>query len=350
VAIHRRVRDPDAVGGIGYSGRLRILITGAAGFIGSHLCESLVARGDDLDNFDGFYPRAIKQRNLDGLRAGGAAAPTEPGRAGSFSFVEGDIRRPAELDVALALAKPAVVVHLAALAGVRPSIADPGRYAEVNLLGTQNLLAACAAHGVSRLAFASSSSVYGLDSQVPFRESDPCVRPLSPYAATKRSGELLAFTAHHLNGLGVTNLRFFTVYGPRQRPDLAIHKFTRLLSSAKPIELYGDGGTSRDYTWIDDIVDGCVAAVDQLSADGVGGYRTYNLGGSQATTLLTLVELIARELGRAPEIVWLPEQPGDMKRTLADVTLAGHELGYRPRVAIEDGIKRFVDWYRHANL
>jgi UDP-glucuronate 4-epimerase len=328
-----------------------VLVTGAAGFIGSHLSQRLAARGDvvtGFDNFDDLYAREIKQRNLDELRAGLATRPagTDSGR---FRFVEGDIGNPDELSVVFGAERPEVVVHLAALAGVRPSIANPARYADVNVTGSQRVLDACKAHGVTRLAFASSSSVYGIDSNVPFRESDPCLRPVSPYAATKRAGELINFTAHHLTGTGVTNLRFFTVYGPRQRPDLAIHKFTRLLSAGAPIELYGDGSTSRDYTWIDDIIDGCMAAVDQLAADGTARYRTYNLGGSQTTTLLELVELISQELGTRPEIVWLPEQPGDMTRTLADVTLSGRDLGYRPRVPIDQGIKRFIDWYRHTN-
>ena len=234
---------------------MRILVTGAAGFIGSHLSERLARRGDvvtGFDNFDAFYPRDVKERNLRELAAALGAAPAGPGR---FTFVEGDIRRPEDLATVFAGARPELVVHLAALAGVRPSIAEPARYADVNVTGTQHVLAACQAHGVTRVAFASSSSVYGLDSEVPFRESDPCLHPVSPYAATKRAGELINFTAHHLTGLGVTNLRFFTVYGPRQRPDLAIHKFTRLISSGKPIELFGDGSTSRDYTWVDDIVD-----------------------------------------------------------------------------------------------
>ena len=345
---------PDDGGAFGYLVGVRILVTGAAGFIGSHLCQRLAARGDHvtgLDNFDGFYARGIKERNLDEVRtavnAEAASVATGPSDA-RFSFIEGDIRRPEDLASAFAASRPEMVMHLAALAGVRPSIADPARYADVNVTGTQHVISACQASGVRRLIFASSSSVYGLDSTVPFRESDPCVHPLSPYAATKRAGELATFTAHHLTGLGVTNLRFFTVYGPRQRPDLAIHKFTRLILGDHPIELYGDGGTSRDYTWIDDIVDGCVAAVDQLAADTAGKYRIYNLGGSQTTTLRALVDLISSEVGRRPEIVWLPEQPGDMRRTLADVTLPGRELGYAPRVSIAEGIKRFVAWYRGA--
>jgi UDP-glucuronate 4-epimerase len=314
---------------------MRILVTGAAGFIGSHLCERLCARGDDVvgfDNFDPFYPRDVKQRNL----AGPAGSPR-------FAFVEGDLRADADLARAFAAAPPDAVVHLAALAGVRPSLLDPARYADVNVVGTQRLAVACRAAGVARFVFASSSSVYGLDSVVPFKESDPCLRPVSPYASTKRAGELLLFTAHHLDGLAVTCLRFFTVYGPRQRPDLAIHKFARHISEGKPIELYGDGSTSRDYTFIDDIVDGVVAAIDEQGG-GPSAYRIYNLGGSRTTTLLRLVELLSDALGKRPIVEWRPEQPGDMKRTLADVTLAGRALGYAPRIPIEDGIARFVRW------
>jgi UDP-glucuronate 4-epimerase len=336
---------------LGYSDVLRVLVTGAAGFIGSHLCQRLSARGDEVtgfDNFDDFYPRDTKLRNLEELREGLPASPVGE-RPARFRFVEGDIRKPQDLATVFAAERPQMVVHLAALAGVRPSIVDPVRYADVNVTGSQCVLDACHAKGVTRLAFASSSSVYGMECAVPFRESDPCLKPVSPYAATKRAGELVNFTAHHLHGIGITNLRFFTVYGPRQRPDLAIYKFTRLLSAGDPIELYGDGSTSRDYTWIDDIVDGCVAAVDQLAADGTPHYRTYNLGGSQTTTLLKLVELISRELGMRPRIIWLPPQPGDMIRTLADVTLSGRDLSYRPRVPIEEGIPHFIEWYRRTS-
>jgi len=317
---------------------MRILLTGSAGFIGSHLAERLCARGDQvvgLDNFDAFYPRAVKERNLAGLRA-------RP----EFRFIEGDITSSDDLSRAFAEARPDAVVHLAALAGVRPSIADPLRYGEVNVAGTSRVLDACSKNQVTRMVFASSSSVYGVDSAVPFRESDSCGKPASPYAATKRAGELCAFTAHHLQSLDVTCLRFFTVYGPRQRPDLAIHKFTRLIDAGKPIELYGDGSTSRDYTWVDDIVDGIVASIDEQARARVPGYRIYNLGGSRTTPLIRLVELISQSLGKKPVIEWRPEQPGDMRRTLADVTLSGTNLGYAPRVAIEDGIARFVSWFK----
>lgn len=312
-----------------------ILITGAAGFIGSHLAERLCARGDEvvgIDNFDPFYGRAVKEANLATLR-----------RGPRFSLVEGDIRDAAALEGAFAQRRPDLVVHLAALAGVRPSLADPARYADVNVTGTQRVIDAAAGHGVRRLVFASSSSVYGLDSEPPFKESDPCLKPVSPYASTKRAGELLLFTAHHLNALDVTCLRFFTVFGPRQRPDLAIHKFARLIAAGQPIELYGDGSSSRDYTFIDDIVDGVVAAVDEATGAGPG-YRIYNLGGSRTTTLLQLVDLLGKALGKTPRVEWRPEQPGDMQRTLADLTLSTRALGYAPHVTMEDGIRQFVGW------
>jgi UDP-glucuronate 4-epimerase len=323
---------------------MRVLVTGAAGFIGSHLAERLVARGDDvvgLDNFDAFYARAVKESNLAPL----AASPR-------FSLVEGDVRAAADLARAFGAARADVVVHLAALAGVRPSLADPARYADVNVLGTVRLTEAARAHGVGRVVFASSSSVYGADSEPPFKESDPCLRPLSPYASTKRAGELGLYTAHHLYGLDVTCLRFFTVYGPRQRPDLAIHKFARLILAGAPLELFGDGSTSRDYTWIDDVIDGVVAAVDKSGAPerGAPAFRIYNLGGSRTTTLLGLVERLSEALGRKAVIDWRPEQPGDMTRTLADLTLVGRDLGYAPRVAIDEGITRFAAWVKQTGL
>jgi UDP-glucuronate 4-epimerase len=319
---------------------MRIIVTGAAGFIGSHLAERLCARGDEvvgLDNFDSFYPRAAKEHGLHALR-------TSP----RFSLIEGDVRAPGDLDRALSGGPADAVIHLAALAGVQPSLAEPARYADVNVTGTIRVAEACRARGVHRLLFASSSSVYGLDSATPFKESDPCLHPVSPYAATKRAGELALFTAHHLHRLDVTCLRFFTVYGPRQRPDLAIHKFARLISAGQPIQLYGDGSTSRDYTWIDDILDGVVAALDeqQRAPAPAPGFRIYNLGGSRATTLRRLVDLISAALGKTPVIEWRPEQPGDMKHTMADVSLAGRALGYAPRTPIEAGIARFVDWFK----
>ena len=321
---------------------MKVLLTGAAGFIGSHLASRLCGRGDrvtGLDNFDPFYPREVKERNLADLLA-----------RKDFQLVEGDITDPHDVDQAFDVAGQVdTVVHLAALAGVRPSIASPGRYWNVNVNGTLHLLHACRERGVKSIVFASSSSVYGMDSDVPFLESDPCSRPLSPYAATKRAGELMAFNHHHLYGAAVTCLRFFTVYGPRQRPDLAIHKFTRLIATGKPIELFGDGSTSRDYTWIDDIVDGVVASIDQQARDTRNAYRIYNLGGSHPTSLKELVDRIQAALGMQATITWKPEEPGDMKHTLADVDLAQSDLGYSPKVSIAAGIPRFVEWWRSAN-
>lgn len=322
---------------------MRVFLTGAAGFIGSHLAERLLARGDEVvgfDNFDPFYPRKVKERNLAGLR----------GRAG-FSLIEGDLVAAGDLARALTAAgKVDLVVHLAALAGVRPSLEQPARYAEVNVTGTLNLFEEARRRGVKKVVFASSSSVYGLHSDVPFKESDRCAHPMSPYAATKRAGELHAFTEHHVHGTGVTCLRFFTVYGPRQRPDLAIHKFTRAIATGQTLELYGDGSTSRDYTWIDDILDGVVAAIDQLVRDRAARYRIYNLGGARTTTLRRLVDGIADALGKTPEISWKPEQPGDMKHTFADLTLARAELGYAPKVDIATGLPAFVRWWLEANV
>jgi UDP-glucuronate 4-epimerase len=321
---------------------MKILLTGAAGFIGSHLAERLCGRGDGVtgfDNFDPFYPREVKERNLAGL------LPRK-----DFQLVEGDLTDPHDVDQAFDVAGPVdAVVHLAALAGVRPSIANPGRYWNVNVNGTLHLLHACRERNVRRVVFASSSSVYGLDSDVPFSEFDPCGHPMSPYAATKRAGELMAFNHHHLYGASVTCLRFFTVYGPRQRPDLAIHKFTRLIAAGRPVQLFGDGTTSRDYTWIDDILDGVVAAIDQQVRDPRTAYRIYNLGGSRPTTLRELVDRIQAALGKQAVIESRPEEPGDMKHTLADVDLARGDLGYSPKVSIDSGIPRFVDWWRSAN-
>jgi UDP-glucuronate 4-epimerase len=321
---------------------MHILLTGAAGFIGSNLAERLCDRGDRVtgfDNFDPFYPREVKGRNLAELRA-----------RKEFKLVEGDLMDPSAIDHAFEVAGQVdAVVHLAALAGVQPSIANPGRTWNVNVNGTLHLLSACRARAVKRIVFASSSSVYGMDSDVPFSEDDPCSRPLSPYAATKRAGELMAFNHHHLYGAAVTCLRFFTVYGPRQRPDLAIHKFTRLIAAGQPIELFGDGTTSRDYTWIDDILDGVVAAVDQQAYDTRTAYRIFNLGGSRPTSLKELVDHISAALGKQAVILWKPEQPGDMKHTLADVALAHSDLGYSPKVSITAGIPRFVSWWRSVN-
>jgi UDP-glucuronate 4-epimerase len=314
---------------------MRLLITGVAGFIGSHLARRLADRGDTLVGLDDFdetlYPASLHRRNLATV-------------ADRLRFVEGDILDGGLVEK-LVGDKPDVVVHLGALAGVRPSIAQPKRYQRVNIEGTLNLLEACRAAGVKRFVFASSSSVYGARSNVPFRESDPADRPASPYAATKRAGELLCANYTYLHGISTTALRFFTVYGPRQRPEMAIHKFAHLIHTGQPVPLFGDGSTARDYTYVDDIVDGIVAAIDRCEG---GEYRVYNLGGSRTTTLARLVELIEQNLGKKAIIERHPDQPGDVPITFADVTLAGKELGYSPRMPIEDGIARFCAWYQES--
>ena len=312
---------------------MRILVTGVAGFIGSHLAARLAARGDTLvgvDNFDEtLYPAALHGRNLALV-------------ADRVDFHEGDFLDAALVDKLFAT-PPDVVVHLGALAGVRPSLQQPKRYQRVNIEGTLNLLEACRVHGVRRFVFASSSSVYGAHNEVPFRERDPAVRPASPYAASKRAGELFCSTYSDLYGIATTALRFFTVYGPRQRPEMAIHKFARLIAGGKPVPFFGDGSSARDYTYIDDIIDGVVAAVDRCSG---GQHRVYNLGGSRTTTLARLVELLEAGVGKKAILDRQPDQPGDVPITYADVSHAAAELGYAPRIPIEEGIARFCAWLK----
>ncbi len=311
----------------------RILVTGAAGFIGSTLVDRLLARGDavtGLDDFDPFYDPAIKRRNL----ASASASPR-------FKLLEVDLRDRAAMAAALAAERPDVVVHLAAQAGVRPSIAKPQLYVDVNVTGTLHLLEAMTAAGCKRLVYGSTSSVYGAGSKPPFKEDDVADRPISPYAATKRAAELLCATWHALHGLRVTVLRFFTVYGPRQRPEMAIHKFARLMLAGQPIPRFGDGSTVRDYTYVDDILDGVVRAVDRDD-----GFDVFNLGESQTYSLDQLVALLAQELGVAPKIEKLPDQAGDVPATCADITKARRVLGYDPRVALPEGIRRFAQWLR----
>jgi UDP-glucuronate 4-epimerase len=312
----------------------RVLVTGAVGFIGGHTCRALLQEGREvvgLDNFDPFYDRRIKEGALAKLRE-------ERG----FSFAEGDIRD--ESLLCELLDGVDVVVHLAARAGVRPSIEDPGLYASVNVEGTVRLLEACRSRDVRRFVFGSSSSVYGDTSEPPFREDAPALDPVSPYAATKRAGELLCQVYHHLFGMRIASLRFFTVYGPRQRPDLAIHRFTRLLAEGTPIQQFGDGSSERDYTHIDDILKGVSGAVS-WTADDEPAHEVFNLGESRTVRLDHLIRLISDALGVAPEIEYLPMQPGDVQRTHADISKARAVLGYDPQVAIEDGITRFVTWY-----
>ena len=317
----------------------RVLLTGAAGFIGSHVAECLVARGDEvvgLDNFDPFYPRAVKEANVAALR-----------RAPRFRLVEGDIRD--AKTVGPLVTPETVVVHLAARAGVRPSLEDPAGYASVNIEGTAVLLEAVRRAGARRFVFGGSSSVYGDTAPVPFSEDWPALLPISPYAATKRAGELLCATFAQLYGLRIMALRFFTVYGPRQRPDLAIHKFTRLIAEGRPVPFYGDGSSERDYTYIDDIVGGVRAAVDWTAAAPASALEIVNLGEARTTSLDALVALIARAVGKEARLERLPAQPGDVRRTCADVRKAGRVLGYRPATTVEDGIPRFVRWFKEAH-
>lgn len=316
---------------------MSILVTGAAGFIGSHLVEHLLARGErviGLDNFDPFYSPHEKRNNL-------SLASQSPG----FRLIEADCSDLSGIERALGDEEISLIVHLAAKAGVRPSIADPIAYANANLLGTQSLLELARRRGLRRFVFASSSSVYGNNPKVPFSEDDPVDHPISPYAATKRAGELLCHTYHHLHGLSIIALRFFTVYGPRQRPDLAIRKFATLMLRGEPIPFYGDGSTERDYTWIDDIIQGVLAAIDRTAREP-HEFRIINLGESQTTTLSRLVELIGEALGVDPILNRLPLQPGDVQRTFADISRARELLGYHPTTPVESGIPRFVEWIR----
>jgi len=313
-----------------------ILITGGAGFIGSHLCRRLLARGDEvtvLDDFNDYYDPAAKRANVEALL----------GRD-DFHLVEDDIRNEQGVNDLFRRGRFDGVVHLAARAGVRPSLEQPILYEDVNCIGTLRLLEAARRHGPEVFIFGSSSSVYGINTKVPFSEDDPVNQPISPYATTKRAGELLCFNYHHLYGLKTSCLRFFTVYGPRQRPEMAIHKFTRLLASGGRIPMFGDGSSRRDYTYIDDIVGGVVAALDARF-----GFEILNLGGAETTSLRDLIRWIAEELEVDPSIEYLPDQPGDVPLTNADVSKAHRLLGYTPRTDIREGIKRFVEWYRLNN-
>jgi UDP-glucuronate 4-epimerase len=316
----------------------RVLVTGAAGFIGSHLVEALARRGDEvigIDNFDPFYARATKERNL-----------TEVGSHPGFCFHEQDM-----LDVGALrreLTAETVLVHLAAKAGVRPSLADPVGYARANLTGTAAVLEAARQAGVSRIVYGSSSSVYGDDTPVPFREDAVAVHPVSPYAATKRAGELLLSSVAAIYRFRVASLRFFTVYGPRQRPDLAIHAFTRKMVEGETITLFGDGTQSRDYTYSDDIVAGVIAAIGWTDTAPVG-LEQFNLGGNRSVPTGAMVAEIAGALGIEPKIEWAPMQPGDVQRTAADLTKAGAALGYAPHTSFPEGIRRFVAWFRRVH-
>lgn len=312
---------------------MRYLITGAAGFIGSHLGERLLGRGGEvvgIDNFNDFYDPSLKRANARLLEA-----------HKGFRLIEADIRDRDAVMQATAMLKPDVIVHLAAMAGVRPSIANPKLYTEVNLDGTVNLLDSAVANGTKRFIFASSSSVYGNNEKTPFSEDDPVDHPISPYAATKRAGELLCHTYHHLHDLPIACLRFFTVFGPRQRPDLAIGKFCRLVDAGEPIPMFGDGSTSRDYTFIADIVDGITASIDRIDARG---YRIWNLGGNHPVSLKQMIDTVAAVVGKPAQIEQQPMQPGDVERTYADLTRSKAELNYHPQTSFAAGVAKQWAW------
>ncbi len=312
---------------------MNFLVTGGAGFIGSHVCERLLCSGHAVwafDDLNGFYDPRLKQRNLRDIQSLGRP----------FEFVRGDLTDRAALDALLGRAKFDQVVHLAARAGVRPSLEEPALYQRVNVEGTVNLLEAARLNRVRKVILASSSSVYGVNAKVPFAESDPIFSAISPYAASKLACEALGHVYHHVYGMDVVMLRFFTVYGPRQRPDLAIHKFARLISAGRPIPVFGDGSAARDYTYTDDILDGVMACTQKEF-----GFEIFNLGESQTVRLDRLVELLESALGKNAIIDRQPVQPGDVPLTCADISKARAKLGYNPKVKIEQGISLFVDWF-----
>lgn len=311
-----------------------ILVTGGAGFIGSHLCEHLLREEHHVicfDNFDSFYDPNIKIKNVEGIRK---KFPNQ------FELFTGDIRNHDHFADAFKKNRIDLIVHLAARAGVRPSIEQPLLYQDVNIRGTIVLLEVCKEYGVKDFIFASSSSVYGENQRVPFSEDDLDIQPISPYGATKRAGELLCYSYHHLYGMNIACLRIFTAYGPRQRPEMAIHKFTRLIDRGEKISIYGDGSSRRDYTYIDDLIEGMLTVIHHNR-----GFEIYNLGESQTTPLRKLVQLIEEALGKKANVEMVELQPGDVSITYANITRAKQRLGYHPKIDIKEGIKRFVEWY-----
>lgn len=314
----------------------RIVVTGCAGFIGSHLTERLLGEGYEvigIDNFSSFYPRKIKERNLSSFIDNDF-----------FTFHEVDLRNKEALFEAVN-EDFSLVAHLAAKAGVRPSIKDPEAYIDVNIRGTNNLLELMRAHNCNKLFFASSSSIYGNRKEVPFREDSLNEKPISPYAFTKRSCELMNYTYHHLYGMDVLNARFFTVFGPRQRPDLAIHKFVKLVLNDEAIPMFGNGDTSRDYTYIDDIIDGVMKSINYLQTHN-RVFETINLGNNHPVELRELIEMIFRLTGKEGRIEKLPSQEGDVDITYADISKASQLVGYQPKTSIEQGISNFISWYK----
>jgi len=316
-----------------------ILVTGGAGFIGSHLAEKLLAAGNRvaiLDNFSDFYDPALKRKNAESVaRAGG-------------EIVEGDFRDSSAMIKLMNHLQPHTVVHLGACAGVIPSVKDPVLYAETNVLGTTILLDAATRVDTEKFILASSSSVYGNNRKVPFAEADPVTEPISPYAASKRSCELIAHAFSHLHHLAISALRFFTVFGPRQRPDLAINLFMRKIAAGEPITMFGDGSMSRDYTYIDDIISGTMAAISDCGKKKL--FRIYNLGGNSPVRLDDLIREIERVVGREAIIIKEPERPGDVKQTYADLTRSREELGFAPQTPLKDGLQQQWLWMQQSGM
>jgi UDP-glucuronate 4-epimerase len=311
---------------------MNFLVTGGAGFIGSHVCEQLLQDGHAVwafDDLNSFYSSDLKRRNLRDIQS--LAKP--------FEFIQGDLTDRTAVEEVFASVKFDQVIHLAARAGVRPSLDEPALYQRVNVEGTVNILEAARLHGIKKVIIASSSSVYGVNSKVPFSESDPIFSAISPYAASKLACEALGHVYHHVYGLDVVMLRFFTVYGPRQRPDLAIRKFATLIQAGKPIPVFGDGSTARDYTYITDILAGVMACTKREF-----GFEIFNLGESETVKLSRLIELLENALGKKAVIDQKPPQPGDVPLTCADISKAGQILGYHPTVKIDRGIPLFVNW------
>jgi UDP-glucuronate 4-epimerase len=312
---------------------VNFLVTGGAGFIGSHVCERLLNDGHEVcafDDLNDFYDPAIKQRNIRDIQS--LAKP--------FTFIHGDLTHPDEIEEAFSSLRFDQVIHLAARAGVRPSLAEPALYQRVNVEGTVNILEAARARNVKKVTIASSSSVYGVNSKVPFSENDPIFKAISPYASSKLACEALGHTYHHVYGMDIAMLRFFTVYGPRQRPDLAIHKFARRIREGRPIPMFGDGSTARDYTYVTDTLQGILACTRKEF-----GFEVFNLGESQTVKLNYLIELIGKAMGKEPNIDRHPMQPGDVPITFADIAKAREMLDYDPAVKIEEGIPSFIEWF-----
>jgi len=316
---------------------MKILVTGGSGFIGSHLCERLLADGHkviNLDNFCDFYDPKIKRSNISWSQ-----------KQVNYHLCEGDIRDQDFVEKVFRENEIEMVIHVAAMAGVRPSIENPQLYCTVNVNGTQNLLEACRKHQIKKFIFASSSSIYGNNRKVPFAETDSVDHPISPYAATKKMGELLCYSYHYLFDMSMICLRFFTVYGPRQRPDLAIYKFTKFLLEGTEIPLFGDGSTSRDYTFYKDIINGIMGAAEYVNAHKC--YEIFNLGESQTITLKKMVTTIEKELDIKGKYKWLEMQQGDVNITYSDITKAKEMLGYAPDTEFSAGIREFVKWFKN---